>query len=309
MMSHQLCTSFFWLLLCQLIADGSAVTVYGYAEQSVTLPCEYDGKSYGSVSICWGKGLLPSRGCGEEIIQTEGSTVTAQSSPRYQLVNRHRDVGDVSLTITNATEQDSGTYGCRVEIPGWFNDQKTHVDLHIQAVPTATTATTEASTTTVEAQTRLEKTTLETTVLTRPQESTAEPPTTTTAQAVTTVEATPRPTTDEPAVTVYGYAGENVTLPCKYDGKYYGSVSICWGKGLLPSRGCGDDIIQTEGSTVTTQSSPRYQLVNRHRDVGDVSLTITNATEQDSGTYGCRVEIPGWFNDQKTHVDLRIQPK
>ncbi|XP_062380301.1 T-cell immunoglobulin and mucin domain-containing protein 4-like [Sardina pilchardus] len=222
MMNHQLCTSFIWLLLCQLIADGSAVTVYGYTGQSVTLPCEYDGKYYGSLSICWGKGLLPSRGCGDQIIQTEGSTVTTRSSSRYQLVNRHRDVGDVSLTITNAREQDSGTYGCRVDIPGWFNDQKTHVDLHIQTAPTTTTTTptttttttttTEAPTTTTEAPTTLvETTTLETTAATTPaevttgittstdewvifvQESTAEPPTTTTALPVT-VEATPRPT-------------------------------------------------------------------------------------------------------------------
>ncbi|KAG5263499.1 hypothetical protein AALO_G00265500 [Alosa alosa] len=308
MMNHQLCTSFTWLLLCQLTATGSAVTVYGNAGQSVTLPCKYDGKSYGSLSICWGKGLLPSLGCGDQIIQTEGSTLTTQSSPQYRLDNRHRNVGDVSLTIMNAREQDSGTYGCRVAIPGWFNDEKTHVDLRIQAAPTTTTiATTEAPITTEAPTTLVDTTTLETIVSTI-QESAAELPTTT-AQAVTTAEATPRPTIAGPAVTVYGYAGQSVTLPCKYDGKSYGPLSICWGKGLLPLLGCGDQIIQTEGSTLTTQSSPQYRLVNRHRNVGDVSLTIMNAREQDSGTYGCRVAIPGWFNDEKTYVNLRIQAK
>lgn len=112
---------------------------------------------------------------------------------------------------------------------------------------------------------------------------------------------------DGSAVTVYGYAGQSVTLPCKYDAKYYGALSLCWGKGILPSRGCGDQIIQTEGLKVTQRSSSRYQFINRQRNVGDVSLTILSAREQDSGTYGCRVDIPGWFNDQKTHVDLRIK--
>ncbi|CAI5651904.1 unnamed protein product [Oreochromis niloticus] len=43
--------------------------------------------------------------------------------------------GDVSLTIRQVEEQDSGVYGCRVEIPGWFNDQKRHVTLKVNAVP------------------------------------------------------------------------------------------------------------------------------------------------------------------------------
>ncbi|KAJ8405536.1 hypothetical protein AAFF_G00320090 [Aldrovandia affinis] len=40
---------------------------------------------------------------------------------------------------------------------------------------------------------------------------------------------------------------------------------------------------------------------------GDVSLTIINVTENDSGIYGCRVEIPGPFNDLKQKFNLIIR--
>lgn len=39
---------------------------------------------------------------------------------------------------------------------------------------------------------------------------------------------------------------------------------------------------------------------------GDVSLTIRQVEESDSGTYGCRVEIPGWFNDHKHQMTLTV---
>ena len=56
-----------------------------------------------------------------------------------------------------------------------------------------------------------------------------------------------------------------------------------------------------EGTTV----SSRYYLLGR-LDQGDVSLTILNITEADAGCYGCRVEIPGWFNDDKRHFNLVV---
>ena len=52
--------------------------------------------------------------------------------------------------------------------------------------------------------------------------------------------------------------------------------------------------------------SSRYQLLGDLRK-GDVSLTILNVSEMDSGRYGCRVEIAGWFNDLKQHFKLRVQ--
>ncbi|XP_053188056.1 hepatitis A virus cellular receptor 1 homolog [Scomber japonicus] len=105
---------------------------------------------------------------------------------------------------------------------------------------------------------------------------------------------------------VVGRAGEDVTLPCKYDIKYNGPTAVCWGRGSLPLRGCNNQIISTDGYKVTTRASSRYQLLRRLED-GDVSLTILNTTEEDAGQYGCRVKIAGLGNDEKHHIDLTIE--
>ncbi|XP_042287611.1 hepatitis A virus cellular receptor 1 homolog [Thunnus maccoyii] len=107
---------------------------------------------------------------------------------------------------------------------------------------------------------------------------------------------------------VVGRAGEDVTLPCKYDFKYNGVLSACWGRGSIPRFGCNNQIISTDGRKVieSTRVSSRYQLLGRLED-GDVSLTILKTTEEDAGLYGCLVDIPGWFNDEKHHIDLIIE--
>ncbi|XP_053188053.1 hepatitis A virus cellular receptor 1 homolog, partial [Scomber japonicus] len=107
--------------------------------------CEYNIKKHGRTSACWGRGSIPYSGCNNQIIYTDGSKVTTRASSRYQLLGRLED-GDVSLTILNTTEEDAGLYGCRVEIPGWFNDQSHHIDLTIEKAPsTSSTPTTETT--------------------------------------------------------------------------------------------------------------------------------------------------------------------
>ncbi|XP_045065352.1 T-cell immunoglobulin and mucin domain-containing protein 4 [Coregonus clupeaformis] len=108
-------------------------------------------------------------------------------------------------------------------------------------------------------------------------------------------------------VTIRGYVGDVVTLTCKYDAQYYGPLSVCWGRGHIPNSGCANEVIRTEGVKVTHSASVRYHLQGDLR-AGDVSLTIIQAQMKDSGIYGCRVDIPGWFNDQKHHLALDIQP-
>ena len=107
---------------------------------------------------------------------------------------------------------------------------------------------------------------------------------------------------------VVGRAGENITLPCKYDIKNNGARSACWGRGSIPLSGCNNQIISTDGHKVieSTRVSSRYQLLGRLED-GNVSLTILNTTEEDAGLYGCRVELPGPFNDEKHNIDLVIE--
>ncbi|KAF3705470.1 Hepatitis A virus cellular receptor 1 -like protein [Channa argus] len=107
---------------------------------------------------------------------------------------------------------------------------------------------------------------------------------------------------------VVGLTGHSVTLPCKYDIKYYSERSVCWNRGEISYSGCNNQLIATgtfKGKEETNVSS-RYQLLGRLDD-GAVSLTILNLTETDAGRYGCRVDIPGWFNDEKHHFDLTVE--
>ncbi|XP_062309559.1 hepatitis A virus cellular receptor 1 [Osmerus eperlanus] len=111
-------------------------------------------------------------------------------------------------------------------------------------------------------------------------------------------------TVSECGTLVVGVEGQNVTLPCRYDASYHGVLHMCWGRGALPSSGCDDQILSSDGTAVTRTS--RY-LLSGDLKQGDISLTILNTTERDAGLYGCRVEIPGWFNDLKSEVRLTVE--
>uniref|UniRef100_A0A8C8Z4K3 Ig-like domain-containing protein n=1 Tax=Prolemur simus TaxID=1328070 RepID=A0A8C8Z4K3_PROSS len=108
-------------------------------------------------------------------------------------------------------------------------------------------------------------------------------------------------------VQVGGMVGQPVTLPCTYSVAGGAVTSMCWGRGACPIFRCSNEIIWTDGSRVTFQKHDRYQL---RGDLlkGNVSLTIDNAAEADSGLYCCRVEHRGWFNDMKVTVSLEIKP-
>ncbi|XP_071314315.1 cell adhesion molecule DSCAM-like [Trachinotus anak] len=99
--------------------------------------------------------------------------------------------------------------------------------------------------------------------------------------------------------------GTDVTLTCNYDAQYYGRLPVCWGLGTIPNRGCGNEVIKSDGTSTISRLSERYLLMG-NLGKGDVSLTIRQVEVSDSGTYGCRVDIPGWFNDQKHHVKLTV---
>ncbi|NXU55059.1 HAVR1 protein, partial [Turnix velox] len=106
---------------------------------------------------------------------------------------------------------------------------------------------------------------------------------------------------------VKGKVGEDITVPCFYSVESSGDVtSMCWGRGKCPSSKCYQPIIWTDGWKVTHQSNSRYRLKGNLHE-GDVSLTIVNAVEADSGTYCCRVEIAGWFNDEKSNHDVVVE--
>ncbi|XP_038556285.1 T-cell immunoglobulin and mucin domain-containing protein 4-like isoform X2 [Micropterus salmoides] len=100
--------------------------------------------------------------------------------------------------------------------------------------------------------------------------------------------------------------GHNVTLPCKYDTQSQSVLSFCWGQETVPMSKCSNTILSSEDGAVQFRQSPRYQLLGRGTD-GDMSLTILNAQWSGAGVYGCRVEIPGWFNDYKVNTYLVME--
>ncbi|XP_074694519.1 hepatitis A virus cellular receptor 1 homolog isoform X1 [Strix aluco] len=106
---------------------------------------------------------------------------------------------------------------------------------------------------------------------------------------------------------VKGNVGQNITVPCFYPVKRIQDItSMCWGRDSCPASKCYRTIIWTDGWKVTEQYNSRYMLKG-NLPMGDVSLTIVNAEEADSGIYCCRVEISGWFNDRTSNHKVVIE--
>ncbi|NWQ87653.1 HAVR1 protein, partial [Burhinus bistriatus] len=106
---------------------------------------------------------------------------------------------------------------------------------------------------------------------------------------------------------VKGKVGQNITVPCSYHVRTPQDItSMCWGRDSCPASKCYRTIIWTDGWKVTAQYNSRYMLKG-NLQMGDVSLTIVNAEEADSGTYCCRVEISGWFNDQLSNHKVVVE--
>ncbi|XP_010620599.1 T-cell immunoglobulin and mucin domain-containing protein 4 isoform X2 [Fukomys damarensis] len=121
-----------WLYLTPARSEVILTAFWG---QSVTLPCLYSSWSPNSNSMCWGKGQCPNSKCNQALIHTDGIGVTSRASEKYRLSGEIQR-GDVSLTILNTEEEDSGVYCCRIEVPGWFNDVKMNIQLVLRRAPT-----------------------------------------------------------------------------------------------------------------------------------------------------------------------------
>ncbi|XP_026186412.1 Down syndrome cell adhesion molecule homolog [Mastacembelus armatus] len=131
MISGRRCVTLSWSF-CQLLGCLSAKSIVATVGKDVTLPCMYDAEDHGRHPACWGRGAVFLWDCADEVIKAGRTTVTSRLSRRYLLLG-DLDKGDVSLTIRQLEESDSGVYSCRVEIPGWFNDH-TH-ELTLMVVP------------------------------------------------------------------------------------------------------------------------------------------------------------------------------
>ncbi|KAF3838222.1 hypothetical protein F7725_009990 [Dissostichus mawsoni] len=354
--------------------SSSTVEVTGLVGHNVTLPCSYDAQTHGVLSFCWGRGMVPKSKCSRTILSLDGTVLTMKSS-RFQLRGRVSG-GDVSLTILDAQWSDAGVYGCRVEIPGWFNDLKLNTHLLMEEAPEEqpvtpdwrpTVGVSQELLTTFAASTENEEVpvlALDVIGIASTEEKLKaflegehwqsgssfllryrrrllpkrklQDVNFSTAENIYECRGAggPYPQIDRDkeskmfssgrsilslycnllfclllgcvsAESIIATVGEDVTLICNYDAKYYGKLPACWGRGAIPNRGCDKEVIKADGTTVTSRLSERY-LLKSDIGEGDVSLTIRQVEEGDSGMYGCRVEIPGWFNDHKHQLTLTV---
>ncbi|KAM8993799.1 uncharacterized protein PRD47_014119 isoform 2-T2 [Ara ararauna] len=134
---------FQWIMIQSFVVHAtSEAVIRGVIGQSVKLPCFYKVARYQDISdMCWGRGPCPNSKCNNKVLHTTRNRVTYRISQRYSL-RGYISYGDVSLTIANVQPEDAGTYCCRVEIPGWFNDIKQNIQLAVDRAPPLTTTTT-----------------------------------------------------------------------------------------------------------------------------------------------------------------------
>ncbi|XP_014803192.1 PREDICTED: T-cell immunoglobulin and mucin domain-containing protein 4-like isoform X2 [Calidris pugnax] len=188
---------FHWIMIQIFIAHAnSEAVVRGVIGQPVRLPCSYSVAREKDISdMCWGRGPCPKSKCTDKILHTTRNRVTFRTSQRYDL-RGYISYGDVSLTIAKVMAEDAGTYCCRIEIPGWFNDIKQNIHLEVDTAPPVTTTTTRKApvspkrfrkTTLAPRTTSEHQTTAETTVLLT---TTIPPATTATTDHQTTAETT-----------------------------------------------------------------------------------------------------------------------
>ncbi|CAM9468243.1 unnamed protein product [Bubo scandiacus] len=190
---------FHWIMMqIFIVHTASEAVVRGVIGKPVQLSCFYHVAQDKDISdMCWGRGPCPKSKCNNKILHTTGDRVTFRKSRRYSL-RGNISSGDVSLTIGRVKAEDAGTYCCRVEIAGWFNDIKQNMQLEVRAPPVRITTTRKApvsprhfrKTTFAPQATSDHQTTAETAVLL----------TTNTAVLITTVPPATTVNTESPAV-------------------------------------------------------------------------------------------------------------
>ncbi|KAM7333300.1 hypothetical protein ACRRTK_006620 [Alexandromys fortis] len=286
-------------------AVEALLEVRGVVGHPVTLPCTYP-VSHGISPMCWGRlARFPDK-CKNGVILTNGYNISYKRNKRYHLKGPLLQ-GNVSLTIEEVTESDSGFYCCRVGMKEWDAVLIISLIVHPESNPAQNPPTIMTRRFYIGISITLLFFLLASTVVITRMGQHSDFPT-------FVSELVPK----EPLIidclkgsledAFIVKVGKNAYLPCGYNLPAYGTpVPVCWDKGPCPSSRCVNWVLSTDERNVIHQKSRRYQL-KRNFLKGDVFLTIENVTLADRGTYCCRVQFPGLGNDKKVNVKLDIRP-
>ncbi|KAG2455544.1 TIMD4 protein, partial [Polypterus senegalus] len=305
---------------CEVLSS-SEVAVTATAGHNVTLPCRYLSFRFGVNSSCWGCGECPLTGqCGSNEIYKWDDQVL-RISEKYQLTGDIQR-GDLSLTVVNVTMEDSGPYCCLIEILGPFNEVKNSIRLTVTEdgdtkdqcvfVPNTTEGTVHIlyvyfKETNLSHQVLLDHTVMMwlsykddggfTLLISKATPSPSRLRALPNLVSLLTLGDISRGKTHNV------HEEETAIFTCNYSIKY-GLRPVCWGK-ACGTMWCHDEVIQTDGQRVTSKRSSRYTLKGDMLG-GDVSLTIQQVKPTDAGSYCCRVDIEGYFNDLKVLHTLHV---
>lgn len=320
--------------------------VRGPVDSILSLPCKYSAKE-GKSPMCWGRGSCGLTGCPDKILSTDGDKVSWSESDRYELRGNIME-GDVSLTLNGVFKEDEGTYCCRVEIPGLFNDLKKDVQLEVEDVNLVRGSLGDKLTLPCSYATdygtrsmcwgrghcgilscRNEVLKTDGDAVTwreddrfQLKENIMKGNVSLTINKVNENDGgvyccrvrVPGVFNDikkEVRLAIHNtdhvkvFAGDTAKLPCSYNVSE-GTTKMCWGKGSCPRYKCTDTLVWTDGEEVTWTESGRYRLKG-NLEHGDVSLSIIGVSKEDEGTYCCRMNIPGLFNDIFKEISLEVE--
>ncbi|KAL1281387.1 hypothetical protein QQF64_000190 [Cirrhinus molitorella] len=107
------------------------------------------------------------------------------------------------------------------------------------------------------------------------------------------------------SISMTGYSGGGVTITCTYDRKYTANAKyFCKGrKPDIPQIEWCSNLIKTETKDEWVHSG-RFSLYD-DTTANIFNVTISNLSEQDSGTYQCAADI-SWIGDSYTEVNLNV---
>ncbi|XP_054654759.1 hepatitis A virus cellular receptor 1 homolog [Dunckerocampus dactyliophorus] len=104
--------------------------------------------------------------------------------------------------------------------------------------------------------------------------------------------------------------GENVTLPCGFLPEQAPDIRlVCWGRGVSEFHNyCTDEMFRSNGYVIFKRPSGRYHFSGNISE-GDVTVTIMDVNEDDSGDYFCLKRGRALYQLSKWPVKIEGPPR